>query len=308
MKLHRPLRRPALAASQSISIRRTSIRFVAVLVAAVVVTAGAALTGLDVTAQQAGADLQVMLDVMPLSGVSAAGKLTYRASVANNSGVAGNGVSLTITLPSGVIPVSASSTQGACAFAPSGTSATCALGPVAANTPLNPLTPTATIVVHPITIGMKTATAKVTASTPDPLPGNNTDTASSTLTEVSISDVEVKLLEDRPDPLRVGETLVYYATVRNIHDDTARDVVLIDALPAGVTVLSASASQGACAVAAGVVTCSLGNINPTQTADVKIAVRPTQAGLLYNTVGVGLSTVDPDTTNNSATARTWVNP
>jgi uncharacterized repeat protein (TIGR01451 family) len=286
---------------QSIQIRRSrNVALVAVLLAAL----AAALDGSAVTAQPAGADLQVMLDVAPPSGVSPNGKLTYTATVTNLGPSAANGVVLTVTLPQGVIPVSA--TPGACAFAVSSASVTCGLGAIPATTP--PTTVTAMIVVHPITIGMKTATARATASTPDPLPGNNIDGASSALTEVSISDVEVKLLEDRPDPLRVGETLVYYITVRNIHDDTARDVVLIDALPASVTVLSASASQGACAVVGTTVTCSLGNINPTLTADVKLAVRPTVAGFLYNTAGVGMSTVDPDITNNSATARTWVNP
>jgi hypothetical protein len=41
---------------------------------------------------------------------------------------------------------------------------------------------------------------------------------------------------------------------------------------------------------------------------VTITEQPQAAGLLYNTVAVGLSTVDPNLTNNSATARTWVNP
>lgn len=255
-----------------------------------------------VTAQPADADLQVALAVSPAAGLGPGGNVTYTATVTNLGPGAAAGVSLTVALPPVVIPVSAA--PNACRFA-GGTSVTCSFGQVAANAP--PLS--ATIVVHPVTVGMKTATARITATTADPNVGNNTASVSSTLTEVSISNLAVTL-EDAPDPIRVGETLVYRAKVRNIQDDSARDVVLIDTFPAGVTVLSAAASQGACAVAGNTVTCSLGAIQPgpASIAEVKIAVRPTVAGLLYNTVGISMSTVDPDTANNSATARTWVNP
>jgi uncharacterized repeat protein (TIGR01451 family) len=280
-------------------LRRTS----PMLVAIPLIVFGARSSGSTATAQAAGADLQVTLAVSPLSGVGPTGKVTYTATVVNSGPAAASGATLAVTLPQGVIPVSAS--PSACTFAPNGTGVTCALGTIAASAPPS----TATIVVHPVTTGTKTAIARVSSATPDPLPGNNTATVSSTLTEVGISNLAVTLT-DTPDPIRVGQTLVYYVKVHNIQDDTARDVVLIDTLPAGVIVLSAAASQGACAVAGNTVTCSLGSINPGPafTVEVKIAVRPTVAGLLYNTVGVGLSTVDPDTSNNSATARTWINP
>jgi uncharacterized repeat protein (TIGR01451 family) len=275
----------------------------ALLVAAVLVAVAAASGGSAVTAQPAGADLRLALAVSPAAGLGPGGNVTYTATVTNLGPGAAAGASLTVALPQVVIPVSAS--PNACVFAPTGTSVTCTFGQIAANA--SPIT--ATIVVHPVTVGVKTATARVTATTADPVPANNTASVSSTLTEVSISNLAVTL-EDAPDPIRVNETLVYRARVRNIGDDSARDVVLIDTLPAGVTVLSAAASQGACAVAGNTVTCSLGIINPGPafTAEVKIAVRPTVAGLLYNSVGVAMSTVDPDTANNSATARTWVNP
>jgi uncharacterized repeat protein (TIGR01451 family) len=282
--------------SQLIHQRRASV----LLVAALIVVLAAALAGSAANAQAVGADLQVTLGVSPASGVGPGSNVTYTAAVTNNGPSAAAGVNLTVTLPQGVIPVSAS--PSACAFAASGASVTCAFGAMAAG-----VSQAATIVVHPVTTGAKTATARVTSGTSDPSTGNNTASVSSTITSVGISDLRVTL-EDGPDPIRAGDTLVYRATVFNIQDDTARDVVLTDALPAGVALVSVSASQGTCAVAGSTVTCQLGNINPGAGVVVKTAVQPTAAGLLYNTAGVGMSTVDPSTANNSATARTWVNP
>jgi uncharacterized repeat protein (TIGR01451 family) len=253
------------------------------------------------TATAATADLTVALDVSPTSGLGPGGNVTYTATVSNGGPDAATSVSLVVTLPSGVIPISVTP-DGPCAFNAAGTAVNCALGTIASGADS-----TATIVVHPITVGMKTATADATAAETDPNPGDNTHTASSTLTEVGISDVAVTLA-DMPDPNKVGRILAYVATVTNIQDDSAANVVVSVPLPSTVLFLAAASERGACAVVGRTVNCPIGGLNPSVSVKAVIAVLPLAPGWIYATAGVALTTPDPNTTNNSATARTWVNP
>ncbi len=253
------------------------------------------------TATAATADLLVTLDVSPTSGLGPGGNVTYTATVSNGGPDAATSVSLVVTLPSGVIPISVMP-DGPCAFNAAGTAVNCSLGTIA-----NGAASAATIVVHPITVGMKTATANATAAEADPTPGDNTHTASSTLTEVGISDVAVTLA-DSPDPNKVGRVLVYVATVTDIQDDSAANVVVSVPLPSTVFFLAAASERGACAMVGRTVNCPIGSLNPGVSVKAAIVVLPLAPGFIYATAGVALTTPDPNPANNSATARTWVNP
>src|SRR5688572_5528668 len=57
-----------------------------------------------------------------------------------------------------------------------------------------------------------------------------------------------------------GRNMTYTLTVANGGPETATDVVVTDTLPASVTYVSATPSQGSCTQAAGIVTCNLGTI------------------------------------------------
>jgi uncharacterized repeat protein (TIGR01451 family) len=271
------------------------------VVSGLIVTAMVLLVLVPATTATADADLSVTLDVSPTSGLGPGGNVTYTATVSNGGPDAATSVSLVVTLPSGVIPISVTP-DGPCAFNAAGTAVNCALGTIA-----NGAASAATIVVHPITVGMKTATANATAAEADPNPGDNTHTASSTLTEVGISDVAVTLA-DSPDPNKVGRVLFYVATVTNIQDDSAANVVVSVPLPSTVFFLAAASERGACAVVGRTVNCPIGGLNPSVSVKAVIAVLPLAPGWIYATAGVALTTPDPNTTNNSATARTWVNP
>jgi uncharacterized repeat protein (TIGR01451 family) len=253
------------------------------------------------TAMAATADVSVDLTVSPTSGLDTNGNVTYAAAVHNAGPDAASSVALVVTLPSGIIPISATP-HGSCAFNAAGTTVDCAQGTIASGT-----TATATIVVHPVTIGMKTASAQASAAETDPDPGNNTHTASSTLTEVGISEVQVTLT-DGPDPLNVGETLTYTAVVTNIQDDSAQKVVLSVVLPMSVTYSSGSSDRGFCGRILRLVTCRLGTLNPGIAATATIKVVPNNPGFLHAAAGVAVGTADPSFANNSAAVRTWVNP
>jgi uncharacterized repeat protein (TIGR01451 family) len=112
---------------------------------------------------------------------------------------------------------------------------------------------------------------------------------------------------DSPDPVRVKEVLTYTLTVTNGGPDDATAVTVEDQLPAGVQFVSATASQGTCTQAGGVVTCSLGSLANGASATVTIKVRPTAKGTLSNTAEVEAAEPDPNPGNNSDTETTTVN-
>ena len=112
---------------------------------------------------------------------------------------------------------------------------------------------------------------------------------------------------DAPDPATAGSNLSYTITVINNGPNTATGVAVTDTLPANVGFVSSSASQGTC-TGTSTVTCNLGTLSNGASAVVSIVVTPNAAGNLSNTASVTATEADPDTTNNSATATTVVNP
>ncbi len=98
-----------------------------------------------------------------------------------------------------------------------------------------------------------------------------------------------------------GGNLTYTLTVDNNGPAEAQNVVVTDNLPASVTLVSATPSQGSCTGVA-TITCNLGNIANGVTATVTIVVTPTVLGAISNTATVSGSFVDLDPTNDSSTA------
>lgn len=112
---------------------------------------------------------------------------------------------------------------------------------------------------------------------------------------------------DSPDPLFAGSPLTYTVMMTNNGPDRATGVTLTDTLPGGVTFVSAISTQSSCTEAAGVVTCTIGNMGNGATVTVTIVVTPTTPGVISNTATVSSPTSDPNAANNSATEQTTVN-
>ena len=110
---------------------------------------------------------------------------------------------------------------------------------------------------------------------------------------------------DRPDPVFVGARLTYTLTVRNAGPDTATNVRVADALPAGTTFVSVRSSQGRC-TGGRVVRCSLDALASGGLALVTIVVRPTEPGALINTATVVGDQPEPNTSNNRSSTPTLV--
>ncbi|MDQ6615780.1 MAG: SBBP repeat-containing protein [Actinomycetota bacterium] len=106
-----------------------------------------------------------------------------------------------------------------------------------------------------------------------------------------------------------GGPITYTLAVQNPGTvGPATGVTVTDPLPAGVTFVSANATQGTCAQSAGTVTCSLGRMAANTTATVTVAVTaPTISTKLTNTATVAAHETDPHPGNNTATAVVYVN-
>jgi uncharacterized repeat protein (TIGR01451 family) len=108
---------------------------------------------------------------------------------------------------------------------------------------------------------------------------------------------------DAPDPVAPRDPLTYTLMATNHGPNAAPDAIVLDALPAGATFVSASPG---CTHAAGHVECALGALAPGESATVTITVTAKDRGVITNTATVGSAAPDPDRSNNTATSETTV--
>jgi uncharacterized repeat protein (TIGR01451 family) len=106
------------------------------------------------------------------------------------------------------------------------------------------------------------------------------------------------------DPALVGGALGYTLTVSNAGPATATNVSVTDPLPANVSFISATPSQGSCTQAAGTVSCGLGTLASGSQATITIQVSPTAKGSLTNTARVSADQSDPTSGDNTASVTT----
>ena len=130
---------------------------------------------------------------------------------------------------------------------------------------------------------------------PDPVASNNS--AAAIVNGAANADVGVNQAVDTPAPL-VGETVTVTVTVVNAGPSPATGVVVTDALPAGLTFVEATPSQGTYTAP----TWTVGTLSETGTpATLTLVATVTAPGALVNTATIAQQTeVDPNAANNSA--------
>jgi uncharacterized repeat protein (TIGR01451 family) len=137
--------------------------------------------------------------------------------------------------------------------------------------------------------------------------GGGTDIDTVPITVGARADLAVSMT-DSPDPVTVGANLIYAIEVANNGPFSATTVTLVDVLPAGVTFVSATSSQGRCTYQSGLrtVRCDIGALATHTAASATIVVRPLKPMTLTNDVLVGANQADLSLSNNKATAQSIV--
>lgn len=113
-------------------------------------------------------------------------------------------------------------------------------------------------------------------------------------------------ISDSPDPVPAGQDLVYTIVVTNNGPDAATGVIMTQALPPGVTFVSATPDQGSCAQSNGTVTCDLAGLATGATTTITVVVTTTGPGTLTTTASVGGNEFDSDLGNNTDAEASFV--
>ena len=203
----------------------------------------------------------------------------YNITVTNTGSPASN-VVVTDPLPSQVTLTAATTSQGTCAYDSGTKTVTCNLGTINAGSPVN-----IQLTVKPRSEGTLNNTATVTTTDADSNPGNNSASVNG-LPAIKFVDLSVSKSESA-DPIFAGENETYTIVVKNFNTYVnATGVALTDTLPASMTFVSATTSQGSLVTppvgSTGTVTANLGTLAPGATATVTITAKSTSAGTVTN--------------------------
>ncbi len=164
----------------------------------------------------------------------------------------------------------------------------------------------------------KTATLSVSTSANTPIgshpfdinaqSGSTQHSTQAFLNVVNPSSTDLSVTKTAsPNPGQVGVPLSYRIIATNNGPAVATNVSISDTLPPGVTFASATSTQGNCNGTA-TVNCNLGSLAVGGSAIVTIVVTPTSAGQITNSVSVTGNEADPNSSNNTATTTTLIQP
>jgi uncharacterized repeat protein (TIGR01451 family) len=130
-----------------------------------------------------------------------------------------------------------------------------------------------------------------------------------------ILDVSVELTQSQddgvtaaamPSTITAGGIAEYVFTVSNAGVGNG-PITFSDAVPSGLTILSAVAGSGACSVAGQTVSCTISGLQAGSSAPVLIIVSAASAGSYADAASVSSTLQDPNLANNSASATLTVN-
>ncbi|HEU4522559.1 MAG TPA: DUF11 domain-containing protein, partial [Thermoanaerobaculia bacterium] len=241
-----------------------------------------------------GSPADVVVTKSGPASVDAGAPITYTITVTNAGPNPAVDVTLTDVLPSGTTFSSLAAPAGWTCSTPAVGAAgtvTCtqiSLPPGAAAFTL--------IVTAPATAGTLTNTANVTSAN-EGSPGNETSAA---MTNVVVPEADLAITKSGPAALASGANVTYTVTVTNNGPRDATSVRVTDNIPAGLTLVSATPSQGTCAGNPALV-CDLGTIANGAGATITIQATVTTAAPVTNTATVQAAQPDPNPLNNSST-------
>ena len=234
-------------------------------------------------------DLSVVI-VPPADPLGLNVPATYTIRVTNNGADAAPNVVFYDVLGSIAAFAGATASQGS--YSTNGNTLTADLGSIAAGQ-----TVTLTILANPFVSGALTNSVGVVTSGYDPDLTNN---AVSTINQVSPADLAVSASASA-SPVLLGQPVIYTVTVTNNGPANAINVLLRDALPAGVTVTDVVLSQGTYS-GTGTLVANLGNLASGASATLTITAIPGATGTFINTASVTSDNFDVNPVNDVAMA------
>ncbi len=232
------------------------------------------------------ADLQVNLDERSGDPVAQDGSFAYYVSVRNNGDGEAKGVKLTVKTPFAVTEVPTE-----CSF--SDLTLKCDLGILEKG-----FTKGVLVSGKATKGGVASISASVSADTNDPDPSNDSTSESFRVfvPTPSDADLQVSLDERFGDPVAQGETVTYYADVRNNGNNSAKDIKLTVTIPFSVS----KVPQG-CNSSGDTLTCSFGELAKGKNKGVIVSGTAAEEGVFAVSANASTSTNDPDLSNNSIT-------
>jgi len=244
--------------------------------------------------------------------VNAGENITYTITATNAGPSNAASVSLSDTLPAGTAFVSLSSPGGWSCTTPAvgaGGTISCSNGSFAVGNAVFTLV----VSVQPSTASgtVISNTATISSTTSDPNSGNESATATTTIS----TSADLSLTKsDAPDPVVAGNNITYTITLNSSGPSNATNVALSDSVPANTTFVSLTQPGGwNCTTpavgATGAINCTIASFSPGSSMfTMVVAVDIATAGgtTITNTASVSASTPDSNSANNSATATTTV--
>lgn len=232
--------------------------------------------------------------------VAAGGQITWDVTVTNHGEDPATGVVLTDALPRGVEFVSAS--PGCTAV---GGTVTCAIGDLAVDEQATrQITATAPVAVAGTTL---VNTATVRGDQPDENPANDRDDAT---TEVGPSS-DLGIVKSGPATAAAGGSVAWTLVVTNHGPSAATGVLVADALPAGVTFVSATPAQGTCTAVGQQVSCAVGALAIGASTQIQVVGQVAAAlenGTVVNVAAVTGEQPDHNPANNRSEVPTRIGP
>ena len=227
----------------------------------------------------------------------------YDLTVTNTGTPAAN-VVVTDPLPSQVTLTSVTTSQGTCSYASGTNTVTCNLGTVSAGPAVN-----IRLTVKPRSEGTLNNTATVTTSDTDSNPGNNSASANGIPAVKAVDLVTTKT--QSANPIFAGENETYTVVVKNVSStNSATGVAVTDPLPASMTFVSATTSQGSLVTppvgSTGTVTANLGTVAPGATATVTVTAKSTSAGVVTNSASATSNEGEVSPANNTDSLTTTI--
>lgn len=243
----------------------------------------------------AGADLSIAL-TQDMPSILVSGTVMFNIVVTNHGPSTAQAVTVTNTLPTDDVFVSASGTGWTC------TNATNVVTCDSSSLPVGDAMAITIVATGPGTPQKVIDMASVASTTVDPMTANNTASIETSI----LGSADIGITAGATDKALTGSEVAFTIDVRNIGPSDAQSVRVIDTLPDDVTFVKFEGIHWGCKNVDQTVTCDTTSIsNGTSAPTITITVTaPAEGDEVTNLVTVSSSTHDPSADNNTAMATT----